>query len=119
MKPLTPYLNGFIISLALTIAAYALVEVHINSSHETISHPVLLALIFVLAFLQMGVQLFFFLHIGESEGRRWKITVFSLMFGLVLIIVVGSMWIMDHLNYNMMASPKVMEQYMKNQQGGF
>ena len=37
--------------------------------------------------------------------------------GIILIVVVGSIWIMDHLNYNMMASPADMNTYIQSQDG--
>lgn len=54
-----------------------------------------------LATLQLVVQLLTFLHLNEEKGPKWKIH--SLWFALLMafIIVVGSIWIMVNLNYNM------------------
>jgi len=56
----------------------------------------------VLAIAQMGVHLVFFLHI--TTGLDNTNNVLALAFGIlvVFLIVVGSIWIMDHLNQNMM-----------------
>jgi cytochrome o ubiquinol oxidase operon protein cyoD len=66
----------------------------------------LTATITLLAIAQLYVQFTFFLHIGlraESKVRSW-----FLLFTLttVAILVFGSIWIMNNLNYNMMRSPE-------------
>jgi cytochrome o ubiquinol oxidase operon protein cyoD len=101
----------------LTLAAYTLIEIHINSAHETFSHPFLTVAILTLAVLQFIVQLFYFLHLGSETGPRWNLVVFLSTLGIVLILVVGSIWIMNHLNYNMMASPSQMDSYIQSQDG--
>jgi cytochrome o ubiquinol oxidase operon protein cyoD len=55
-----------------------------------------LVLILVMAVLQFGVQLFFFMHVKEGENARWNIM--ALLFGLVILvtIVAGSIWIMTY-----------------------
>jgi cytochrome o ubiquinol oxidase subunit IV len=63
----------------------------------------------VLAIAQMGVHLVFFLHIGtDSEGAN---NVLALAFGVLIValVLVGSLWIMDHLNANMLSPSKIME----------
>jgi cytochrome o ubiquinol oxidase subunit IV len=63
----------------------------------------------VLAIAQMGVHLVFFLHIGtDSEQTN---SVLALVFGvfIVALVVIGSLWIMDHLNANMVSPSAVME----------
>jgi cytochrome o ubiquinol oxidase operon protein cyoD len=62
------------------------------------------------------VQVVFFLHIGR--GTHWKATSFFFMLFVVAIVVVGSIWIMNNLNYNMMdMSPNEMKQYMHDNEG--
>ncbi|HVM76934.1 MAG TPA: cytochrome C oxidase subunit IV family protein [Candidatus Paceibacterota bacterium] len=111
------YAIGFILSVILTVAAYTLVLIHISSEHETISHPVLLAAILTLAVTQLVVQLIFFLHVGAGRGSGWKTLIFISTFVFVLLIVLGSIWIMNHLNYNM--TPDQVSHYLQTQQGGF
>lgn len=114
---LTTYIAGYIASVALTIAAYFAV-VHPAYFNLSGSDAILVAIL-ALAVVQLVVQLFFFLHLGFVGNERWKMAAFLATVGLVLIIVVGSIWIMSHLNYQMMASPAEMNQYIQNQQGGF
>ncbi len=111
-------LIGFALSILLTFTAYVVVFIHVNAAHEAISHEVLIPTILALAMAQLVVQLFFFLHLGfGTRGERWKLGIFISTFALVLIVVVGSIWIMNHLNYNM--TPSQVNQYMQDQQGGF
>jgi len=62
----------------------------------------------VLAIAQMGVHLVFFLHI--TTGPDNTNNVLALAFGLLVVIVVvtGSLWIMDNLN-NMMPPSELMK----------
>ena len=70
------------------------------------SIPIALA---VLAVAQMGVHLVFFLHI--TTGPDHLNNVLALAFGvlIVLLLIVGSLWIMSHLNHNMMPMERLME----------
>lgn len=114
---LKSYVIGFISSIVLTLAAYALIETHISSAHETFSHTFLLAAILTLAVVQLIVQLIFFLHLGDESGPRWNLVIFGSTLAIVLILVIGSIWIMNHLNYDMMASPSQMNMYIQSQDG--
>ena len=62
-------------------------------------------------------RLYFFLHLGKETKPRWKLYVFGFMVSVVLIIVFGSIWIMNNLNYRM--TPAQINQYMNSQGGGF
>lgn len=114
-KKIWSYTIGFILSLIFTFTAYILVLIHISSQHETIPHYVLIPCIFILATLQLFVQLYFFLHLGKESSPRWNLLFFISTFGAILVIVVGSTWIMYHLNYNM--TPMQINQYITNQSG--
>lgn len=67
----------------------------------------------VLAVAQMGVHLVFFLHI--TSGPDNTNNVLALAFGMLIIIlvVVGSLWIMSNLNENMMPSADLMNLHMQ------
>ena len=62
----------------------------------------------VLAVAQMGVHLVFFLHI--TSGPDNANNVLALAFGvlIVLLVMIGTIWIMAHMNANMTMSPEVM-----------
>ncbi len=108
----TPYITGFVLSVVLTLLAYWAVVANTYQKHFVI------AIIICLAVLQLFVQLFFFLHLGEEMKPRWRLTMLGFGILVVCIIVFGSLWIMDNLDYNMMHSPEKMETYIEKQ-GGF
>lgn len=105
----TTYLNSFMLSVLFTLSAYALVVQH------TLSNHVLIGVIVVLALVQFVVQMVGFLHIGAEAKPRWKLIVFWGMLLVVCILVFGSLWIMNNLNYNM--TPAQMNAYMQSQDG--
>lgn len=107
--PTLSYITGFVLSLILTIGAYFLV------ASQTVSDNLLIVFILVLAIIQLIVQLFFFLDLGRDPKSRLNLTFFIITLSIVLLIVVGSIWIINHLNYNM--TPKQMNQYVQSQDG--
>jgi len=91
-----PLFIGVTLALVLTFAAYRIVtRVHLP---KTIMTEIILGI----AFLQAVFQMIFFLQVGLESKPRWN-TITSLYTILViLIIVIGSIWIMQHLNYDLM-----------------
>jgi cytochrome o ubiquinol oxidase operon protein cyoD len=110
-KQLSMYIFGFLASVGLTLFAYFSVV------NKTFSGWTLALIIVSLAVVQLVVQLIFFLHIGDDSRPRWKAITFLFALVILLIIVVGSVWIMHNLNYNMMPSDVEMKEYMDDQQG--
>ncbi len=117
MKKITikSYVIGFTFSLILTLSAYFLVSMHINSDFGILSQQILIPLIIGIAILQLIVQLIFFLHLTHESKPRWNFVFFISTIGVILIVVVGSVWIMNHLNYNM--NPQQVDQYVQSQDG--
>lgn len=93
---LRAYTIGFLLSVGLTVAAYFSVVHHLFS---TAIVPILIGL----ALVQLWVQLLFFLHLDRENKPRWNLVMFLLSFSVVAILVIGSLWIMYHLNYNMLS----------------
>ena len=62
----------------------------------------------VLAIAQMGVHLVFFLHI--TTGPDNTNNVLALAFGILIVglVVLGSIWIMDHLSHRLMPMNELM-----------
>jgi len=89
------YIIGFILSLVFTINAYILVV------NKMVSGTALLTTILAFAVLQMAVQIFFFLHLGRGPKPLYNVTFFVGTVGLILVVVVGSIFIMNNLHYNM------------------
>ena len=68
----------------------------------------------VLAIAQMGIHLVFFLHI--TSGPDNTNNVLALAFGvlIVFLVMVGTIWIMAHMNANMGVSPELMNLQMQH-----
>ena len=102
------YAAGFVLSLALTVVAYTVV------THGTYSTHGVMVAVATLAITQFIVQMLFFMHLGSESRPRWRLAFLIFMLGIVAFIVFGSIWIMDHLNYNMM-EPHKMQEYLDSQ----
>ena len=104
-----PYLIGFLLSLALTAIPYYLVV------NKPIAGAALLAAIITFAVLQMTVQIIFFLHLGRGPKPIYNIAFFVATAATIILVVVGSIWIMSHLNYNMVNSD--VSKYLAEKEG--
>lgn len=115
-RTLNAYISGFILSIALTLAAYLLVQAHLGSGKQLLSQPVILGVILVFAIAQLIVQMLYFLHLGEEKQPRWRLLTLIFTVVAVLIVVIGSLWIMVNLNYHHEpTSPDEVNQYLKSQ----
>jgi len=112
---LASYLAGFGLSVVLTLAAFLLVYQHNHSQSQVFSHKYLMGALLGLAIVQLFVQLLFFLHLDRESKPFWNLQVAILAAGVVLILVIGSIWIMNNLNYNM-NSPQKVQQYIRDQE---
>ena len=90
------YMTGFILSIILTVIPFWMV---MNGSA---SKPVILGAILVTAVIQILVHLVCFLHMNTKSDEGWNMTAFIFTVIIIAILVVGSIWIMWNLNYNMM-----------------
>jgi cytochrome o ubiquinol oxidase operon protein cyoD len=91
------YLTGFALSVVLTAIPFWLVMTGVIADAQTT-----VLLIIALAFVQIVVHTLSFLHVNTRSEGGW--TLMTLMFTIVIITIVisGSLWIMYHLNTNMM-----------------
>lgn len=101
------YLIGFALSIFCTILAYIFVVNHVYTGW------VLTGSIVVLAIVQLLVQVIFFLHLGSKSKPKINTIFFATTCLVVIILVFGSIWIMNNLNYNMM-SPNDTNNYIIN-----
>lgn len=106
---LTSYSIGFVLSLLLTGTAYVV------TSNQLLSGPSLMVVIAVLALAQVLVQLCFFLHLGRETKPRLKLLVFLFMLLVLIIVVGGSLWIMQNLNYHMLPAKDVTNYILKDE----
>lgn len=98
-KPLTLRIIGFVTSLILTLAAY-LIVIRPGSFHLSVKSAIVI--IFILAVCQSIAQFLFFLNIWREKGPRWNLSAFISTILIVLTIIFFTIWIMGHLEYNMM-----------------
>lgn len=96
---ISAYMVGFLLSLYLTLTAYYLVV------KEMFPPFTLTVAIVTLALVQFAIQVVFFLHVGEETKPRWNIKTFAYMLLVVVILVVGSLWIMANLDYHHGSTP--------------
>lgn len=90
------YVIGFIASLILTALSFGLVI------SEAIPKDSLVYTLATLGLIQAVFQLLFFLHVGQEPKPRWETVIFCFMFLILLLITVGSLWIMNDLESRMM-----------------
>jgi len=90
------YIRGFIFSVILTIIPFYFAYTGKLATDQTI-----VVLIFS-ALIQLGVHLFYFLHMDSSERGRFYLLSFVFIAMIVFIVIGGSVWIMWNLNHNMM-----------------
>ncbi|HEY8102193.1 MAG TPA: cytochrome o ubiquinol oxidase subunit IV [Burkholderiaceae bacterium] len=96
------YVIGLVLSILLTVASfYAL-------GTRLIWSPAIPITLVVLAVAQIGVHLVFFLHITTAPDNTNNILALAFGVLIVALIVAGSLWIMAHLNHNMLPMNQIM-----------
>ena len=106
---LRSYFAGLLISLALTLVAFAAVMT------GRIPHAARLPAIVVLCVTQLYVQLVYFLHLGAARSQRQNTGIFVCTTLLIAIIVAGSLWVMHNANVNMMPMPMSVQDAINRQ----
>jgi cytochrome o ubiquinol oxidase subunit IV len=104
---LQAYLIGLALAVILTITSFW------AASTSVLWAPGVGIGLAVLAIAQMGVHLVFFLHI--TTGPDNTNNVLALAFGILIVglVVAGSLWIMAHLNANVMPPQDLMNLQMQ------
>ena len=103
LRGVRTYLIGLGLATLITVVAFFIARTTL------VWQPSIPVALFVLAIAQMGVHLAFFLHI--TTGPDNTNNVLALAFGvlIVVLLLVGSIWIMDHMNQNMLPMERIME----------
>jgi cytochrome o ubiquinol oxidase subunit IV len=98
------YLIGLVLAAGFTVASF-----WVASGTSLIYTPGVPMALAALAIGQMGVHLVFFLHI--TTGSDNTNNALALAFGVLIvgIVIAGSLWIMYHLNMNMMVPGDMMD----------
>jgi cytochrome o ubiquinol oxidase operon protein cyoD len=94
---------GLALAVLLTAASFWVV------TSNVVYGPGIRVAVLTLAVAQIGIHLVFFLHITTSPDNTNN--VLALAFGslIVILIVFGSIWIMAHLNQNMLPTDQLMQ----------
>ena len=90
------YTIGFILSVILTLIPFGMVM------SGDFGRGILVAVIASTAVAQVIVQLVFFLHMNTSSEQRWNLIAFIYTILCIAVLLVGSVWVMNYLHYNMM-----------------
>lgn len=107
------YTYGFVASLLLTIASFLAAQL---GSGEGMLY-LIVGVLLLLAGIQMIIQLYCFLHLKYEHIAYSKLNVFLFSFIMLLIVVIGSIWVMKNLDYNMMMPQEEIDSYMLEQNG--
>jgi cytochrome o ubiquinol oxidase subunit IV len=94
---LKSYLTGFILSVILTAIPFWLVMGDVIGDRAVTA-----VLIMALGLVQIVVHMIYFLHMDTKSQGGW--TMMALIFTVILVLIAlsGSLWVMHHLNMNMM-----------------
>ncbi|MGO4377038.1 cytochrome o ubiquinol oxidase subunit IV [Pseudoduganella sp. RAF53_2] len=91
------YVTGFILAVILTAIPFWLVMGKVFDKSSTTGFVLL-----GLAAVQIVVHMVYFLHMNTKSEGGWNMlaTIFTVM--IVVIMLSGSIWVMYHMNHNMM-----------------
>jgi cytochrome o ubiquinol oxidase operon protein cyoD len=91
------YMTGFILSVILTAIPFWLVMAKVLPSAKVTT-----LIILAFAVVQILVHMVYFLHLNTSSEGGWNML--ALIFTMVLVVITlsGSLWVMYHMNANMM-----------------
>ncbi len=94
---LKSYLIGFGLSVILTAIPFWLVM-----TGAIADKAVTALIVLVLAAVQIVVHMIYFLHMNTRSENGW--TMMALIFTVIMVVIAltGSLWVMHHLNINMM-----------------
>ena len=93
---LRSYLIGFLLSAVLTAIPFWLVMT------GALDRPTTAVVIIGFAVAQILVHTVCFLHVNTRAEGGWTLMAYAFAAVMVLIVIAGSLWIMYHLNTNMM-----------------
>ncbi len=94
------YMTGFVLSVILTAIPFWLVMAKVLPSTKVTGFVIL-----GFAAVQMVVHMIYFLHMNAKVEGGWSMLALLFTIGLVVIMLAGSIWVMYHMNTNMMPTP--------------
>lgn len=93
---LKEYAIGLVLSIVLTIIPFYMVM------DGGWGNTLTFMAIAITAVAQVLVQLVFFLHMNGSSSQMWQTMSGVYAIFVVAFVIVGSLWIFQHLNHNML-----------------
>jgi cytochrome o ubiquinol oxidase operon protein cyoD len=100
------YVIGFLLSVVLTVIPFWLVMADVFGNNMVTAVFVL-----ELGVVQIFVHMYYFLHMNTKSEGGWTMMALIFTVVIVLIALIGSMWVMHHLNTHMMpVTPEHMRQ---------
>lgn len=90
------YMIGFVLAAVLTAVPFGLVMS--GSLPNGTAGPVCM----VFAAVQVVAHLIYFLHMNPTSSRSWNGAAFVFTLIILLILMVGTLWVMHNMNLNMM-----------------
>lgn len=90
------YVIGFVLSVVLTAIPFWLVMAEVLPKSATVG------IILAFAAAQMLVHMVYFLHLSPRSEGGWSVLALVFTAVLVFILLAGSIWVMYHMNTNMM-----------------
>jgi len=90
------YLVGFVLSVILTAIPFWLVMGKVLP--DSLTGPIILGF----AAVQMVVHMVYFLHMNAKVEGGWSMLALLFTAVIVVILLAGSIWVMFHMNANMM-----------------
>ena len=96
------YVIGLALALILTGVSFWV------ASTGTLWGPGVAVGLVVLAIAQMGVHLVFFLHITSGPDNTNNILALAFGVLIVFLVMIGTIWIMSHMDANMAPDPAMM-----------
>lgn len=91
------YLTGFGLSVILTAVPFWLVMTGKLGSPALTGYAVM-----ALALVQVVVHMIYFLHMDTKAEGGWSFMAMAFTIVVVVITLIGSLWVMYHMNVNMM-----------------
>lgn len=95
---LRDYVTGFVLAVILTAIPFWLVM------GKVIDSPAITSVVILgFAAVQMVVHMVYFLHMNARSEGGWNMLALIFTVVIVVILLAGSLWVMYHMNTNMMA----------------
>ncbi len=98
------YIIGFVLSVILTAIPFGLVMSGVIADARVTA-----GIVMVFALVQIVVHMIYFLHMNSKSENGW--TLMALIFTIIIVTIclAGSLWVMFHMNLNMMPHAGAMD----------